>query len=142
MLYCSVPLSPFIFQKNFLAEKYEEGQRKNCHWGLGSQKLKLGAPGLFKKCVGTFCPPPTKLGLTRPNHQLLKYIFLPNKASLSRYFSDAYAWIHNQDCLYRNMYKFEYIAAMDLDEVIIPLNHTTWEDMMKHIKESGHKTNC
>ena len=40
------------------------------------------------------------------------------------------------------MYKFEYIAAMDLDEVIIPLNHTTWEDMMKHIKESGHKTNC
>ena len=61
-------------QKNFLAEKYEEGQKKNCHWGLGSQKLKLGAPGLFKKGAGTLCPPPTKLGLINVDFQQPNYL--------------------------------------------------------------------
>ena len=57
-------------QKNFLAEKYEEGQKKNCHWGLGSQKLKLGAPELFKKGAGTLCPPPyqTRVKQLELNH--------------------------------------------------------------------------
>ena len=59
---------------------------------------------------------------------------------LFRYFSDVYAWIHNQDCLYRNMYRFDYIAAMDLDEVIVPVNHTSWEEMMRHIQGSGQKS--
>ena len=64
-------------QKKFLAEKYEEGQRKNCHWGLGSQKLKLGAPGLFKKDVSTFCPPSPYQ--TRVNKQTKKRLcFLPD----------------------------------------------------------------
>ena len=61
-------------QKKILAEKYEEGQRKNCHWGLGSQKLKLGAPEFFKKGAGTFNPP-TKLGL---KELLFSWVMLSN----------------------------------------------------------------
>ncbi|XP_037933200.1 uncharacterized protein LOC119668933 [Teleopsis dalmanni] len=36
------------------------------------------------------------------------------------------------DCFYRNMYKYKYIALIDVDEVIMPLgNWTNWYDIIK-----------
>ena len=34
------------------------------------------------------------------------------------------------DCFYRYMYEVEHIAVIDLDEMIIPIKHSTWGDMI------------
>ncbi|KAH8306823.1 hypothetical protein KR018_003782, partial [Drosophila ironensis] len=35
------------------------------------------------------------------------------------------------DCFYRNMYRFDYVAVFDIDEVIMPLGNTTsWRDLV------------
>ena len=39
------------------------------------------------------------------------------------------------DCFLRNMHKYEYIANLDVDEVIVPRDVSTWSEMMKIIKK-------
>lgn len=34
------------------------------------------------------------------------------------------------DCLYKNMYMYDYIALLDIDEVIMPKNDMTWGELM------------
>lgn len=34
------------------------------------------------------------------------------------------------DCLYRNMYRYEYIVLLDIDEVIMPVQATNWRELM------------
>ena len=35
------------------------------------------------------------------------------------------------------VYRYKYIALLDIDEVIMPIHHNNWEDMMEEvIKES------
>ena len=34
------------------------------------------------------------------------------------------------------MYKYKYISLLDIDEVIIPLAHSNWSDMMSFIKKN------
>lgn len=51
-------------------------------------------------------------------------------------------WYHGQllsinDCLYRNMHRFNYIAFNDIDEFIVPHKHSNWSDMMHFLKENG-----
>ncbi|XP_069842232.1 beta-1,4-galactosyltransferase galt-1-like [Dendropsophus ebraccatus] len=36
------------------------------------------------------------------------------------------------DCIYRNMYKSKYIALNDIDELIIPIIHKDWPEMVNH----------
>ncbi|CAH1780486.1 unnamed protein product [Owenia fusiformis] len=38
------------------------------------------------------------------------------------------------DCMYRNMYKYKHIIFTDPDEIIIPMQHATYSDMMKEMK--------
>ena len=38
------------------------------------------------------------------------------------------------DCLYRNMYRYKYIALLDIDEVILPIEEKNWSDLMKNVK--------
>ena len=35
------------------------------------------------------------------------------------------------DCLYRLMYEVEYLAMIDLDEVLMPVKHKNWHEMVK-----------
>lgn len=35
------------------------------------------------------------------------------------------------DCLYRNMYRYQYVALIDLDEFIIPRHNDTLLEMIK-----------
>ena len=35
-----------------------------------------------------------------------------------------------QDCLYRHMNRVKYVAFVDMDELILPLKHSNWSDMM------------
>ncbi len=43
------------------------------------------------------------------------------------------------DCMYRNMYKYNYTVVIDFDEVIIPQKHLNYTDMLKHIN-AFHKS--
>lgn len=36
------------------------------------------------------------------------------------------------DCIYRNMYKSKYIVLNDLDELIVPVNHQNWPEMLDY----------
>lgn len=39
--------------------------------------------------------------------------------------------IFKNDCFYRNIYRYEYIAMQDIDEVLMPLgNYANWSDLM------------
>lgn len=42
------------------------------------------------------------------------------------------------DCLYRNIYKYKYLALIDIDEVIAPVEKDTLTDMMIQIQVSAH----
>jgi hypothetical protein len=51
---------------------------------------------------------------------------------------DKQIWYHGQllainDCLYRNMHRFQYLAFNDIDEFIVPHKHNNWTEMVQHI---------
>ena len=78
---------------------------------------------------------PISLPGHQPNLPILQHMYLQSKLWNKR---------HNElipynDCLYRNMYRYEYIALLDIDEVIVPLQHTSWGDMMKEAVQSSLK---
>ena len=42
-----------------------------------------------------------------------------------------------QDCAYRNMYQVKYLFFNDLDEVVVPLKHQNWSQMMADIDQES-----
>lgn len=58
---------------------------------------------------------------------------------------DKAIWYHGQllainDCLYRSMHKFNYVAFNDIDEFIVPHKHSNWSDMMRYIETTLTRT--
>ena len=47
------------------------------------------------------------------------------------------------DCFYKNMYKFDYITSLDIDEIIIPsrIKDKTWQDLLKRVVPKGRRIN-
>ena len=43
------------------------------------------------------------------------------------------------DCLYRHMHEADYLAFIDLDEMIIPMRHLNWSDMLDDLEKRGGK---
>jgi hypothetical protein len=43
-------------------------------------------------------------------------------------------FIELNDCFYRNLYNYEYIAIIDIDEVIVPVNGYKWSELIEEIK--------
>lgn len=41
------------------------------------------------------------------------------------------------DCFYKHMYEYKYIALLDIDEVIMPLTFMNWKDLMKEVEEEA-----
>ncbi|XP_042334652.1 beta-1,4-galactosyltransferase galt-1-like [Sceloporus undulatus] len=41
------------------------------------------------------------------------------------------------DCVYRNMYRSRYVLLNDVDEIILPINHTNWKTMMESLEEQN-----
>jgi hypothetical protein len=41
------------------------------------------------------------------------------------------------DCIYRNMYKVRHVVLMDLDEMIYPVAHNTWPEMLRELEKVG-----
>ena len=75
---------------------------------------------------------PLTLPGKRPNLPWLTYLSVKRDKIVKRLDE----LIPYNDCFMRNMYKFEYLAMLDIDEVILPRDSTNWSDMMAQIKES------
>ncbi|KAK2141449.1 hypothetical protein LSH36_1095g00027 [Paralvinella palmiformis] len=41
------------------------------------------------------------------------------------------------DCMYRHMFEFQWMAVLDLDEVILPRQHRTYRDLLRKLEESS-----
>ncbi|KAJ1146196.1 hypothetical protein NDU88_012476 [Pleurodeles waltl] len=41
------------------------------------------------------------------------------------------------DCIYRYMYKSRYILLNDVDEIILPVNHKNWHDLMDYLTKDN-----
>ena len=52
-----------------------------------------------------------------------------------RYVADLGMRTALNDCLYRNMYRYERILVADLDEVIVPSEHVTYRDIVQQRKQ-------
>ncbi|KAM4020263.1 beta-1,4-galactosyltransferase galt-1-like isoform 2-T3 [Anomaloglossus baeobatrachus] len=39
------------------------------------------------------------------------------------------------DCIYRNMYRTKFVLLNDIDEIILPFSHTSWDTMMKSLQQ-------
>jgi len=72
---------------------------------------------------------PLSLPGYQPNLPVLQHLYLKSKLNNKR----QNELIPYNDCLYRNMYKYEYVALLDIDEVIMPLKHNNWEEMMEEV---------
>ena len=66
----------------------------------------------------------------QPNMQLLQHLYLKSRLNNKR----QNEVIPYNDCLYRNMYRYDYVALLDIDEVIMPLKHNNWAEMMKEVE--------
>ena len=75
----------------------------------------------------------------------------PNAFGIQHYWFRDRVWqrsmdelISYNDCLYKNMYKYDYIVPIDTDEVIIPVKHRDWIELLdmlsKEAKSDGKVT--
>ena len=73
----------------------------------------------------------TKITLpgSQPNLPGFRHLYLKKKLTFKR----QNELIPYNDCLYRNLYSFEYLALLDIDEIIMPLKHSNWADMMDEV---------
>ena len=42
--------------------------------------------------------------------------------------------IELNDCLYRNLYQYDYIAVIDIDEIIMPNKVDNWQQLVQSIE--------
>jgi len=78
---------------------------------------------------------PISLPGYQPNLPGLQHLYLKSKLNNKR----QNELIPYNDCLYRNMYRYDYVALLDIDEVIMPLNHSNWEEMMEEVVKQSLK---
>merc|ERR1711902_474811 len=72
---------------------------------------------------------PISLPGFQPNMQILQHLYLKSKLNNKR----QNEVIPYNDCLYRNIYRYDYVALLDIDEVIVPKKSADWSDMMEEI---------
>ena len=71
----------------------------------------------------------------QPNVPAFQHMYLTKKTNHKR----QNELIPYNDCLYKHMYEYEYIALLDVDEVIMPVKDATWQDLMKRVLEKALK---
>lgn len=80
----------------------------------------------------------TKLTLPgeQPNLPGFRHLYLKNKLTNKR----QNELIPYNDCLYRNLHSYKYLALLDIDEVIMPLKYENWADLMDEVEQISFKT--
>jgi len=72
---------------------------------------------------------PLSLPGHQPNLPVLQHMYLKSKLNNKR----QNELIPYNDCLYRNLYRYKYIVLLDIDEVIVPIKHINWSNMMEEV---------
>lgn len=74
----------------------------------------------------------TKITLpgNQPNLPGFRHLYLKNKLTHKR----QNELVPYNDCLYRNLFSYNYLALLDIDEVIMPLQHANWSQLMAEIQ--------
>lgn len=81
---------------------------------------------------------PITLPGNQPNLPGFRHLYLKSKLVHKR----QNELIPYNDCLYKNLYTYEHLALLDIDEVIMPLKHETWKDLMWEILRAAlHEKN-
>ncbi|KAL5277428.1 hypothetical protein ACFFRR_002583 [Megaselia abdita] len=76
---------------------------------------------------------PITLPGAQPNIPSLYHQYFFNNLGRQLFFEDM---LFN-DCFYRNMYNFKWLAVIDIDELIMPIkNLTTWNDILQSVEQS------
>ncbi|XP_012288579.1 uncharacterized protein LOC105704158 [Orussus abietinus] len=65
----------------------------------------------------------------QPNVPAFQHMYLTKKTNHKR----QNELIPYNDCLYKHMYEYEYIALLDVDEVIMPVRDRTWRQLMDRV---------
>ncbi|XP_046963761.1 uncharacterized protein LOC124532751 isoform X1 [Vanessa cardui] len=65
----------------------------------------------------------------QPNLPGLQHMYLKKKTTHKRQME----LIPYNDCLYRHMYQYRWLALLDIDEVIVPLEDGDWSSLMKRV---------
>ncbi|XP_015600282.1 uncharacterized protein LOC107270104 [Cephus cinctus] len=71
----------------------------------------------------------------QPNVPAFQHMYLTKKTNHKR----QNELIPYNDCLYKHMYEYEYIALLDIDEVIMPVRDTTWQQLMQRVMPKALK---
>ncbi|XP_075042230.1 beta-1,4-galactosyltransferase galt-1-like [Mixophyes fleayi] len=71
---------------------------------------------------------------------------------IQRYFTTDLQWLYSakgkdigyygqmatlNDCIYRNMYRTKFVVLIDIDEIILPFEHQTWDSMMESLQQQN-----
>ncbi|XP_053617277.1 beta-1,4-galactosyltransferase galt-1-like [Plodia interpunctella] len=83
----------------------------------------------YYKKQGTVTVTPITLPGGQPNLPGLQHMYLKSKTTHKRQME----LIPYNDCLYRHMYEYRWLALLDIDEVIVPLEDADWSSLMKRI---------
>lgn len=67
---------------------------------------------------------------SQPNAPFLQHLYLTRKYLHKR----QNEVIPYNDCFYRNLYAYEFIALLDIDEVIMPVLNGTWHELFREIE--------
>lgn len=111
---------------------------------LGAQKIFLYEleihPNISKvlhyyKKMGLVDLTPITLPGNQPNIPGFRHFYLKSKLTHKR----QNELIPYNDCLYRNLYSYNYVVLLDTDEVIMPIKHKNWKDLMDEVVKSALK---
>ncbi|KAK4878373.1 hypothetical protein RN001_010879 [Aquatica leii] len=78
---------------------------------------------------------PISLPGGQPNAPFLQHLYLTKNIDQKR----QNELIPYNDCFYKHMYEYKYIALLDIDEVIMPLNGSTWKELMEQVLQKAFK---
>ncbi|XP_075041996.1 beta-1,4-galactosyltransferase galt-1-like [Mixophyes fleayi] len=71
---------------------------------------------------------------------------------IQRYLRPDHAWLYSangkdigyygqlatlNDCIYRNMYRTKFVVLNDIDEIILPFKHQTWDSMVESLQQQN-----
>lgn len=73
---------------------------------------------------------PLTLPGDQPNLPEYQHMYLKSKLTTKR----QNELIPYNDCLYRNLNSYQYLALLDIDEIIMPLKHHNWYDLMQEVE--------
>lgn len=74
---------------------------------------------------------PLTLPGNQPNLPEYQHLYLKSKLTNKR----QNELIPYNDCLYRNLNSYQYLALLDIDEIIMPLEHHNWHGLMEEVEK-------